>query len=383
MILPPPFATAYHKPALSVMTGLRIRYSAIFDCIGLSGKETTITYPLLRALLFRLEPETAHQLSLEALKAAQRLHLLRGRRPTAPRTVMGIRFPNPVGLAAGLDKDGEYIDALAALGFGFIEVGTVTPRPQPGNPKPRLFRLPDARAIINRMGFNNRGVDNLLANVRRARYGGVLGINIGKNFDTPVERAVDDYLIGLRKVYAHASYVAVNISSPNTPNLRQLQQHDALLALLGELKTEQGRLAQQHGKYVPLAVKIAPDLSPEAVADIAALIRDQGIDAVIATNTTLAREGVSHLAHSDESGGLSGAPLTQRATAVVRQLHVVLGDEVPIIAVGGIMAAADAEAKIRAGASLVQLYSGIIYRGPCLIRETTEVLRRLDAGKDV
>jgi dihydroorotate dehydrogenase len=365
------------------MTGLRIRYSAIFDCNNLSCKETTITYPLLRALLFRLDPEAAHHLSLEALKAAQRLHLLGGRRPSAPRMVMGISFPNPVGLAAGLDKDGEYIDALAALGFGFIEVGTVTPRPQPGNPKPRLFRLPGARAIINRMGFNNRGVDNLLANVQRARNSGVLGINIGKNFDTPVERAVDDYLIGLRKVYAHAAYVAVNISSPNTPNLRQLQQHDALLALLGELKAEQGRLAQQHGKYVPLAVKIAPDLSPEAVADIAALIRNQGIDAVIATNTTLAREGVSHLAHGDEAGGLSGAPLTQRSTDVVRQLHAVLGDEVPIIAVGGVMDAADAVAKVRAGASLVQLYSGFIYRGPCLIRETAEALRRLDAGTDV
>jgi len=339
MILPPPFATAYHKPALSVMTGLRIRYSAIFDCIILSGKETTITYPLLRDLLFRLEPETAHHLSLEALKAAQRLHLLGGRLPAAPCTVMGIRFPNPVGLAAGLDKDGEYIDALAALGFGFIEVGTVTPRPQPGNPKPRLFRLPGARAIINRMGFNNRGVDNLLANVQRARFKGVLGINIGKNFDTPVDRAVDDYLIGLRKVYAHASYVAVNISSPNTPNLRRLQQHDALLALLGELKAEQGHLAQQHGKYVPLAVKIAPDLSPEAVADIAALIREQGVDAVIATNTTLAREGVSQLDYGDEAGGLSGAPLMQRATEVVRQLHAVLREAVPIIAVGGIMEA--------------------------------------------
>ena len=333
--------------------------------------------------MFRLEPETAHHLSLEALKAAQRLHLLGRRQPSVPRTVMGIRFPNPVGLAAGLDKDGEYIDALAALGFGFIEVGTVTPRPQPGNPKPRLFRLPGARAIINRMGFNNHGVDKLLANVQRARFSGVLGINIGKNFDTPVERAVDDYLIGLRKVYAHASYVAVNISSPNTPNLRQLQQHDALLGLLSALKAEQDRLAQQHGKYVPLAVKIAPDLSAEAVADIAALIRDQGIDAVIATNTTLAREGVSHLAYGKETGGLSGAPLTQRATEVVRQLHAVLGDDVPIIAVGGIMEAEDAVAKIRAGASLVQLYSGFIYRGPCLIRETAEALRRLDAGTDV
>ena len=359
------------------MAGLRIRYNAILLHRPIR-EETTIAYPLLRALLFRLDPETAHHLSLEALKAAWRLRLLGGAQPAAPRTVMGISFPNPVGLAAGLDKDGEYIDALAALGFGFIEVGTVTPRPQPGNPRPRLFRLPEARAIINRMGFNNRGVDNLLVNVRRARYRGVLGINIGKNFDTPVERAVDDYLIGLRKVYAHASYVAVNISSPNTPNLRQLQQHDALLELLTALKAEQGRLAQQLGKYVPLAVKIAPDLDADAVADIAALIRDQGMDAVIATNTTLAREGVSHLSHGGETGGLSGAPLTRRATEVVRQLHGVVRDDVPIIAVGGIMEAADAAAKMRAGARLVQLYSGFIYRGPRLIREVAEALRQLD-----
>lgn len=297
---------------------------------------------------------------------------------TAPRTVMGITFPNPVGLAAGLDKNGDYIDALAALGFGFIEVGTVTPRPQPGNPRPRLFRLPQARAIINRMGFNNEGVDHLLANVRRARYRGILGVNIGKNFDTPVERAVDDYVIGLRKVYAHASYVAVNISSPNTPNLRHLQEHDALLALLQALKAEQHDLARQHGKYVPLAVKIAPDLAAEAVADIAAIIRDQRVDAVIATNTTLARDGVAHLPNGNETGGLSGAPLTQRATVVVRQLHEILRDDVPIIAVGGIMSAADAVAKIRAGASLVQLYSGFIYGGPGLIREAAEALRQLD-----
>jgi len=313
-------------------------------------------------------------LALEALKAAARLRLVSGRQVSAPRTVMGIAFPNPVGLAAGLDKNGDYIDALAALGFGFIEVGTVTPRPQPGNPKPRLFRLPRAQAIINRMGFNNQGVDYLLANVRRARYRGVLGINIGKNFDTPVERAVDDYVIGLRKVYAYASYVAVNISSPNTPNLRHLQEHDALLALLRTLKAEQQQLAQQHGKYVPLAVKIAPDLSAAAVADIAAILRNQGIDAVIATNTTLARDVVAHLPQGNEAGGLSGAPLTGRATEVVHQLHAVLQGDVPIIAVGGIMTAADAVAKARAGASLVQLYSGFIYRGPALITEVAQAL---------
>ena len=328
-------------------------------------------------MMFRLEPEGAHHLALEVLKAAQRCHLLSGRQVPAPRTVMGIDFPNPVGLAAGLDKNGDYIDALAALGFGFLEVGTVTPRPQPGNPKPRMFRLPRAQAIINRMGFNNRGVDYLLANVRHARYRGVLGINIGKNFDTPVERAVDDYLVGLRKAYPYASYVAVNISSPNTPNLRHLQEHDALLALLRALKAEQQQLAQQYGKYVPLAVKIAPDLAAAAVVDIAELIRDQRIDGVIATNTTLARDSVAHLAHGNEAGGLSGAPLTQRATEVVSQLHEVLRDEVPIIAVGGIMTAADAVAKLRAGASLVQIYSGFIYRGPGLIREVAEALRQV------
>jgi dihydroorotate dehydrogenase len=339
--------------------------------------ETIISYSLLREILFRLEPETAHHLALEALKAAQRLHLMGISRVEAPRTVMGINFPNPIGLAAGLDKNGDYIDALAALGFGFIEVGTVTPRPQAGNPKPRLFRLPQARAIINRMGFNNEGVDYLVANVRRARYRGILGINIGKNFDTPVERAVDDYLIGLRKVYAHAGYVAVNISSPNTPNLRRLQEHDALLALLRALKDEQRGLAQQHGRYVPLAVKIAPDLGAEAVGDIAAIIREQRVDAVIATNTTLTRDGVTHLPHGEESGGLSGAPLTQRATEVVRQLYGILRDDVPIIAVGGIMSAADAVARMRAGAKLLQLYSGFIYRGPGLIREAAEALRQL------
>jgi len=364
------------------MACLRIRYAAKV-LYGLIGEETTITYPLLRALLFSLEPETAHHLSLEALKAAQRLHLLGGRPPAAPRTVMGIRFPNPVGLAAGLDKDGEYIDALGALGFGFIEVGTVTPRAQPGNPRPRLFRLPAARAIINRMGFNNRGVDNLVANVQRANYRGVLGINIGKNFDTPVERAVDDYLLCLRKVYGCAAYVAVNISSPNTPNLRQLQRHDALQDLLRALKAEQARLTQQHAKYVPLAVKVAPDLDHVEVADIAAIIRNEGIDAVIATNTTVSREGVSNMVHGNEAGGLSGAPLTRRATEVVRQLHAELGGAVPIIAVGGIMNGADAADKVRAGAALVQIYSGFIYRGPALIREAVEALRRVEArGRD-
>ena len=291
---------------------------------------------------------------------------------------MGLRFANPVGLAAGLDKDGDYIEALAALGFGFIEVGTVTPRPQTGNPRPRLFRLPKARAIINRMGFNNRGVDYLVERVRRSRYRGVLGINIGKNFDTPVERAAEDYLIALRKVYPHASYIAVNISSPNTPNLRRLQEHDALLELLRSLKSEQGRLSNQHDRHVPLAVKIAPDLSAEAVADVGALIRDQGIDAVIATNTTLDHSAVATLPHGNEAGGLSGGPLMVRSTEVVRQLRAVLGNAVPIIAVGGILSGADAVAKREAGATLVQLYSGFIYRGPILIDEVVAALRALE-----
>ncbi len=315
---------------------------------------------------------------MTALKAAQRLHLLNAPGVSgAPRQVMGLSFPNSVGLAAGLDKNGEYIDALAALGFGFIEIGTVTPRPQPGNPRPRLFRLPEAEAIINRMGFNNRGVDYLLEQVARAEYRGVLGINIGKNFDTPVERAADDYLIGLRKVYAAASYVTVNISSPNTANLRQLQEGEALTALLAALKREQTDLAQRHGKYVPLAVKIAPDLSPEAVAAIAATLRELRLDAVIATNTTVSREGVAGLPGAGESGGLSGRPLTQRATAVVSQLSAALAGELPIIAVGGILSAEDAAAKLHAGASLVQIYSGLIYRGPALVAEVAAALRDL------
>jgi len=325
--------------------------------------------------LFRIDAETAHHWTLAALKRAHALRLVRDAHVApSPRRVMGLDFPNAVGLAAGLDKNGEYIDALAALGFGFIEVGTATPRPQPGNPRPRLFRLPERQAIINRMGFNNAGVDTLLTNVGNARYRGVLGINIGKNFDTPVERAADDYVIGLRKVYEAASYVAVNISSPNTPNLRDLQRHDALSALLSRLKREQRALAERHDKYVPLAVKIAPDLNAEAVAEVATVIREEGIDAVIATNTTLSREAVAGLPHADEAGGLSGAPLMQRATEVVRQLKAALGETAPIVAAGGITCGADAVAKIEAGASLVQIYSGLIYRGPELVREVAAAL---------
>ena len=328
-------------------------------------------YPLIRPALFSLDPEDAHKLTLAGLDAAHRLGLL-GLLPHAtgkPVRVMGIDFPNPVGLAAGLDKDGAHINALAALGFGFIEIGTVTPRPQPGNPQPRLFRLPQAEAIINRMGFNNHGVDNLVTNVTASGFTGVLGINIGKNKDTPNEQAVDDYLACLDKVYPHASYVTVNISSPNTQNLRELQKDEALDALLSAIKLRQSELAQQHGKYVPVALKIAPDLDDAQIAAIAALLMMHRIDAVIATNTTIARDAVAGQPNAEETGGLSGAPVRAASTRVIRELARHLAGEVPIIGVGGILSGDDAREKIEAGASLVQLYSGLIYRGPALVRE--------------
>ena len=333
-------------------------------------------YSLLRPALFSLDPEDAHGLTLSGLDLAQRFGLLAllPRATDRPVRVMGIDFPNPVGLAAGLDKDGAHINALAALGFGFIEIGTVTPRPQSGNPKPRLFRLPQARAIINRMGFNNLGVDNLVKNVEASGFKGVLGINIGKNKDTPNDHAVDDYLICLDKVYAHASYVTVNISSPNTQNLRELQKDEALDALLSAIKLRQSGLAQQHGKYVPIALKIAPDLDDAQIAAIAALLMMHRIDAVIATNTTIAREAVAGLPHAGETGGLSGAPVRAASTRVVRELARHLKNEVPIIGVGGILSGDDAREKIDAGASLVQLYSGLIYRGPALVRECVKRL---------
>lgn len=339
-------------------------------------------YPLLRPLLFTLDAETAHHLALRALKLAGRsgaLGLLQGGTDpsSAPRRVMGLEFPNAVGLAAGLDKNGEFIDELAALGFGFLEIGTVTPRPQPGNPRPRMFRLPAARAVINRMGFNNLGVDALLDNVRRSSYRGILGINIGKNFDTPIERAADDYLACLRKVYASASYVTVNISSPNTKNLRQLQQSDELGQLLAALKEERARLADSHGRRVPLALKIAPDLDHAQISAIAELLVAHGIDAVIATNTTLARDAVSTLVHGNEAGGLSGAPLTARAQSVTEQLAAALRGAVPVIGVGGIMSGADAAARIAGGARLVQLYTGLVYAGPALVGECVQATCRV------
>jgi dihydroorotate dehydrogenase len=337
-------------------------------------------YSLVRPALFALDAETAHHLTLGGLRTLHALGLssLLARRPADdPRNVMGLTFPNPVGLAAGLDKNGACIDGLAALGFGFIEIGTVTPLPQPGNPRPRLFRLPQANAIINRMGFNNEGVDRLIANVQRARYRGILGINIGKNAFTPIARASDDYLICLRKVYAHASYVTINISSPNTKNLRQLQGGDELDALLAQLKAEQEKLAQQHGKYVPLAVKIAPDLDSEQIKQIAAQLTKHRIDGVIATNTTLSREGVENLPHGAEPGGLSGAPVRDRSTAVIRQLAAELQGALPIIGVGGILSGADAAEKISSGASLVQIYSGLIYRGWELVAECATAVRKI------
>lgn len=332
-------------------------------------------YNFLRPLLFKLPPETAHCISFGAIEKARKLGLLPNR-PIAckSREVMGLDFPNPIGLAAGLDKNGEYLDTLAALGFGFIEIGTITPRPQPGNPQPRLFRIPSANAIINRLGFNNHGVDKLIENVKRSDYQGILGINIGKNFDTPIENAADDYLICLRKVYRYASYVTINISSPNTKNLRQLQDAEALGHLLKALKSEQEKLTEQHGQYKPLAVKIAPDLAPEQIDEIAALLVKHKIDGVIATNTTLSRVGVENQPQSQEAGGLSGAPLTKKSTEVIRQLHAALQGAIPIIGVGGIMSAADAKEKLNAGASLVQIYTGMIYRGPGIVQEIAQAV---------
>lgn len=338
-------------------------------------------YNLARPVLFSLEPETAHHLTLPLLRRAHEMGLTgMFTKPAAdPRTVMGITFPNPVGLAAGLDKDGAYIDALASIGFGSIEIGTVTPRAQPGNPRPRMFRLPRARAIINRMGFNNGGVDAFVANVESSRFyqerQGVLGLNIGKNADTPIDKAADDYLHCLRKVYPYASYVTVNISSPNTKNLRQLQGASELDALLSQLKEEQARLADQHDRYVPLALKIAPDIDGDQIRDIAGALLRHKIDGVIATNTTLNRRDVEGLRHAGQAGGLSGAPVFDLSNIVIRALKKEVGDAVPIIGVGGIMRGRDARAKIDAGASLVQVYSGLVYAGPALVRECADALR--------
>ncbi len=327
-------------------------------------------YALARPFLFALDPESAHRLTLGLADAPLRLGLLRfARVPRHPVRVMGLEFPNPVGLAAGLDKDGEHVDALGALGFGFLEVGTVTPRPQPGNPRPRLFRLPEREALINRLGFNSAGLDAFLANLERATWRGVLGINIGRNSDTPRARAADDYATCLERVYARAGYVAINVSSPNTAGLRALQEKDQLDALLGRLTALRTRLADRHGRRVPLALKIAPDLDGTHVREIAAAVRRHGLDAVIATNTTVSREGVEGRPHATEQGGLSGAPLRARATRVLGALAAELKGELPLIGVGGVMTGADAAEKLAAGAALVQLYTGLIYRGPGLVAE--------------
>jgi dihydroorotate dehydrogenase len=345
-----------------------------------------VFYSLARSFLFWLDPERAHDLTLSQLARAHALGLTRfacRAAPALPVSVMGLDFPNPVGLAAGMDKNGECIDALGALGFGFIEVGTVTPRAQPGNPKPRVFRLVEAQAVINRMGFNNNGVDALVENVRKQtafrRRGGVLGINIGKNADTPLGRALDDYRTGLARVYEHADYVAVNVSSPNTKDLRALQGARELSTLLAGLADERRRLEDRYGRRVPLAVKIAPDLADDAVRTIADTLVARGADAVIATNTTVTRERVKGQPHADETGGLSGRPLTDRATHVVDVLARHLKRALPIIGVGGIMNGADAAEKIEAGASLVQIYTGFIYAGPDLVADCVEAIRDYQA----
>lgn len=337
-----------------------------------------IPYVLIRPILFALDPERAHDLTLRLLAIGGSLGFAHSTPAgNAAVEVMGLRFPNRVGLAAGLDKNGTAIDGLGSLGFGFLEVGTVTPRPQPGNPKPRMFRLPQHQAIINRMGFNNAGIDALRERLTQARYRGILGINIGKNFDTPIEQAVDDYLLCLDKAYAVASYITINISSPNTRNLRQLQGTSELDGLLGALKSRQTKLAEQHGKYVPLALKIAPDLDQRQITNIADALTRHRLDAVIATNTTIGREGVETSPVAAEAGGLSGDPLFEKSTAVIRSLAKALGGELPIIAAGGISSGKRARAKLEAGAALVQLYSGLIYRGPRLVSECIEATSNL------
>ncbi|OZB80150.1 MAG: dihydroorotate dehydrogenase (quinone) [Halothiobacillus sp. 13-55-253] len=331
-------------------------------------------YPLIRALLFRFEPETAHRLTFALLDMAAKTPWCtysRGKVTSSPVDVMGLTFPNRIGLAAGLDKNGDHIDALTCLGFGFIEIGTVTPRAQPGNPRPRLFRLADAEALINRMGFNNDGLESFLDNVQNRNSKGILGLNIGKNFDTPIERALDDYLIGLKEVHRFADYVTINISSPNTKNLRQLQASDQFGPLLAALKKQKDELDRQNERQVPIVVKIAPDLSDEEIESMARLLLDEGMDGVIATNTTIDRAMV----------GLSGRPVRKASTEVIRQLRATLPADFPIIGVGGIDSAASALEKIEAGANLLQLYTGFIYRGPGLIREIAQALASADRSQ--
>ncbi|WP_151957717.1 quinone-dependent dihydroorotate dehydrogenase [Acinetobacter guillouiae] len=331
-------------------------------------------YSLARPLLFSLAPERAHELTLSMLKSAHKMGAIRQTVAAKPVTCMGIEFPNPVGLAAGLDKNGAYIDALAGLGFGFIEIGTITPKPQEGNPKPRLFRIPQAKAIINRMGFNNDGVDQLVENVKAAKFKGILGINIGKNATTPVEDAVSDYLVCLEKVYNYASYITVNISSPNTKNLRSLQSGHALTELLETLKKRQLELAEELQHYVPLVLKVAPDLEASDIEFIASQLLQFKIDGLIVTNTTLSREGVEGLPFGDEAGGLSGAPVFEKSTACLAAFSKILQGKILLIGVGGILSGEQAVAKQQAGASLVQIYSGMIYTGPTLIKDCVDAM---------
>ena len=344
-----------------------------------------LPYSLARAFLFNMDPEAAHELTLDKLEKLQHSPLMclaAQPRIDDPVTLAGLQFPNRVGLAAGLDKNARCIDAWGALGFGFVEVGTVTPKGQPGNPKPRMFRLPEKNALINRLGFNNEGLDAFIANVKRSRLrqnpkagGMLLGLNIGKNAATPIERATDDYLVCLEGVYPHADYVTVNISSPNTKNLRALQSDEALDQLLGALAARRAELAQQHGAYKPVFVKIAPDLDADQVVVIADTLKRHGMDGVVATNTTLSREAVKGLPHAEEAGGLSGAPVLEASNAVIRQLRARLGKDYPIIGVGGILSGADALSKIAAGADVVQIYSGLIYSGPGLVTEAARALK--------
>ncbi|GAA5316729.1 MAG: quinone-dependent dihydroorotate dehydrogenase [Candidatus Pelagadaptatus aseana] len=338
-------------------------------------------YKLIRKALFCLDPETAHELTIDMMGAAGRLGLVgpfAKNIPNNPVEVMGLTFPNPVGLAAGLDKNGDCFNALGQLGFGHVEIGTITPRPQPGNPKPRLFRLPEHEGIINRMGFNNKGVEHLVERVKKRNFNGVLGINIGKNFDTPVERADEDYAICMDAVYPYADYIAVNVSSPNTPGLRDLQFGDSLKNLLGTIKAKQTELHEKTGRYVPVAVKIAPDMDAEGAAEFCTILLESGLDGVIATNTTISREEVAGHPLAGEAGGLSGAPVKDRSTTMIKLLAENLQGKLPIIGVGGICSGADALEKIDAGASLVQIYSGFIYHGPDLIVDMARSLQHIN-----
>jgi dihydroorotate dehydrogenase len=337
------------------------------------------SWPLLKAGLFQLDAETAHHVTLRGLKLAEKAGVLRLLPPlaeAAPVTVAGLRFPNRVGLAAGLDKAGQCVNGFGAMGFGHVEIGTLTPRPQPGNPQPRLFRIVEREAIVNRMGFNNPGIAQGQANAADRTFKGILGVNIGKNFDTPNERAAEDYLLGLRGAWTWADYVTVNLSSPNTKGLRDLQQDDACRALIRTLQAEQKRLAQQHQRHVPVFIKIAPDLEKEHRRSLARLFVEEKLEGVIATNTTLSRDAVKGQTHSEEAGGLSGGPVLEKSNHVIRQLRSVLGPAFPIIGVGGILSGADAVSKIEAGADVVQIYTGLIYKGPELVREVALAIKR-------